>query len=255
MSLAHGQHPLSAPTPSPSPHHPVSAPASFLSYMAPTTCVHVCVSACVCMCTSGMQGPHLPLRSGPSKNPPHQAFPYTGRPFSPPPLLILSPPGLSLLWPSRCPAHTLHLLTTGRDPRLPDEWATEHPTTGVGGPAGQELLALAWGRRRCRNLKWPPAQTCPLPLRTSLTPAAHCDLPSEHHLVTRSARMSTCLPALGSHFVPGSGLQRPSRHRACPVGCTGKLQAHVGVMHTGTSLSVLPSAGNLPFHLDVNSLL
>lgn len=143
VSLAHGQHPLSAPTPSPSPHHPVSTPASFLSYKAPTVCVHVCVSAHVC--TSGMQGPHLPLRSGPNKIPPHQAFLYRGRPFSPPPLLILSPPGLSLLRPSWCPAHTLRLLATGRDPRLPDEWATEHPTTGMGGPAGQEAVGTGLG--------------------------------------------------------------------------------------------------------------
>ena len=148
-----------------------------------------------------------------------------------PPSLILPPPRLSLLRPSRCPAHTLRLLATGHDPRLPDEWATEHPTTGMGGPVGQELLAPAWGWRRCRNLKWPPAQTCPLPLGTSLTPAAHCDLPSEHHLVTRSARISTCLLALGSRIVPGSGLQRSSRHRACPVVCTAKFQAHVGVRH------------------------
>ena len=254
MSLAHGQRPPSAPTPSPSPHHSVSTPASFLSYMAPTVCVRVRECKRVHVYKRHAR-PTSPPQVWSQQNPPPQAFLYTGRPFSPPPLFILSPPGLSLLRPSRCPAHTLCLLTAGRDPRLPDEWATEHPTTGLGGPAGQELLALAWGRRRCRNLKWPPAQTCPLPLRTSLTPATHCDLPSEHHLVTRSARMSTCLPALGSHFVPGSGLQRSSRHRACPVGCTGKLQAHVGVIHTGTSLSVLPSAGNLPFHLDVHSLL
>ena len=156
-------------------------------------------------------------------------------------MLILSPPSLSLLRPSWCPAHTLRLLATGHDPHLPDEWATEHPTAGMGGPAGQELLAPASGWRRCRNLKWPPAQTCPLPLGTSLTPAAHGDLPSEHHLATRSARMSTGLPALGSHSVPGSGLQRPSRHRACPVARTGKFQAHMGVMHTGASPSVLPS--------------
>ena len=56
--------PLSAPTASPSPHH-------HSSLLPLTVCVCVCVrvhvSAHVCMCTSGMQGPHLPLRSGPNK--------------------------------------------------------------------------------------------------------------------------------------------------------------------------------------------